>query len=103
MPHGANWTTRRIAIVGLADRIKPIAAFEAEALEIVRELNEGGEPVILTVNGEARAVVVDIRAWEAEQEALALLKLLAMSGADHAAGRSRDAEEVFDELLSGLE
>jgi len=65
-----------------ADRIKPIPVLKAEAPEIVRELSEGGEPVIMTVNGEARAVVLDVRAWEAQQETLALLKLLAMSQAD---------------------
>jgi prevent-host-death family protein len=85
--------------LALADRIKPISAFKAHAPEIVRELNEGGEPVIITVNGEARAVVQDVRAWETAQETLALLKLLAMSQADAAAGRTRDAEALFDELL----
>ncbi len=85
--------------MALADRIKPISVFKAEAPEIVRALNEGGEPVIITVNGEARAVVQDVRAWEMQQETLALLKLLAMSQADATAGRTRDAEAVFDELL----
>jgi prevent-host-death family protein len=86
--------------VTLADRIKPISAFKARAPEIVRELNEGGEPVIITVNGEARAVVQDVRAFEMQQEMLALLKLLAMSQADAAAGRTRDAEAVFDEVMA---
>ena len=46
--------------MSLASRIKPISYFKANAAEIIKELGEVGEPMIITQNGEAKAVVQDI-------------------------------------------
>ena len=61
-----------------ATRIKPISYFKANAAEIIQELTEVGEPMIITQNGEAKAVVQDIISYEKTQETLALLKILAL-------------------------
>ncbi len=61
-----------------ATRIKPISYFKANAAEIIQELNEVGEPMIITQNGEAKAIVQDIVSYEKTQETLALLKILAL-------------------------
>jgi prevent-host-death family protein len=61
-----------------ASRIKPISYFKANAAEIIQELNEVGEPMIITQNGEAKAIVQDIVSYEKTQETLALLKILAL-------------------------
>ncbi|SKA16936.1 prevent-host-death family protein [Enhydrobacter aerosaccus] len=61
-----------------AARIKPISYFKANAAEVIRDLNEGGEPLIITQNGEAKAIVQDIASYEQTQETLALLKILAL-------------------------
>jgi prevent-host-death family protein len=61
-----------------ASRIKPISYFKANAAEIIQELNEVGEPMIITQNGEAKAIVQDILSYEKTQETLALLKILAL-------------------------
>ena len=64
--------------MSLASRIKPISYFKANAAEIIKELAEVGEPMIITQNGEAKAVVQDIVSYEKTQETLALLKILAL-------------------------
>ncbi|TVQ29015.1 MAG: type II toxin-antitoxin system Phd/YefM family antitoxin, partial [Geminicoccaceae bacterium] len=46
--------------MSLADRVKSITTVKATAPEIVRDLSEGGDPVIVTVNGEAKAVIQSI-------------------------------------------
>jgi prevent-host-death family protein len=61
-----------------ASRIKPISYFKAHAAEIIQELGEVGEPMIITQNGEAKAIVQDIVSYEKTQETLALLKILAL-------------------------
>ncbi len=61
-----------------ASRIKPISYFKANAAEIIQELGEVGEPMIITQNGEAKAIVQDIVSYEKTQEMLALLKILAL-------------------------
>ena len=59
-------------------RIKPISYLKANAAEVVRGLAESGEPMIITQNGEATAVIQDIASYEQTQETLALLKILAL-------------------------
>jgi len=84
--------------MSLASSIKPISYVKANAAELIDKLAESGEPVIITKNGEAKAVMVDIVSWEKTQETLALLKLLAMSEKDIAAGRTKPLSEVIGRL-----
>jgi len=59
-------------------RIKPISYLKANAAEVVRQLAEEREPLVITQNGEAKAVIQDVASFEQTQETLALLKLLAL-------------------------
>ena len=59
-------------------RIKPISYVKANAAELIRELGEKREPLVITQNGEAKAVMQDVASYEATQETLALLKILAL-------------------------
>lgn len=79
-------------------RIKPISYFKANAAEILADLSEGAEPMILTQNGEAKAIVQDIRDYEKTQETLAMLKILALGMEDLRAGRVKPLEEVVARL-----
>jgi prevent-host-death family protein len=84
--------------VRLGERVKPVSYLKAHAPEIVDELAESGAPLVVTVDGEAKAVLQDIGSYEQQQETLAFLKLLAISQQDVEAGRVRPAAEVFAEL-----
>lgn len=59
-------------------RIKPISYLKANAAEIVRQLTEEREPLVITQNGEAKLVLQDVASYEATQETMALLKILAL-------------------------
>jgi len=61
-----------------SSRIKPISYVKANAAELVRELARTREPLVITQNGEATAVMQDVASYEATQETLALLKILAL-------------------------
>ena len=58
-------------------RAMPVSRLSTEAPAVVDELSEGAGPVVLTVDGEARAVLQDIADYERDQRALAILKLAA--------------------------
>ncbi len=79
-------------------QIKPISYLKAHAAEVVRELNERREPMIITQNGEARLVLQDVESYEQTQEALALLKILALGNRQIEAGRVVSADKAFREL-----
>ncbi len=82
----------------LSSQIKPISYVKAHAAEIVRTLAERPEPLIITQNGEAKAVLQDIGSYEQMQETLALLKILALGDRQIAAGEVQPAAEVIARL-----
>jgi prevent-host-death family protein len=79
-------------------RIKPISYVKANAADLIRELKEHGEPLFITQNGEATAVMQDVASYEATQETLALLKILALGRRQVEEGRTVPADEVFRRL-----
>ncbi|HEV6964382.1 MULTISPECIES: type II toxin-antitoxin system Phd/YefM family antitoxin [Roseateles] len=82
----------------LSAQVKPISYLKSHAASIANEIAESGEPLLITQNGEARLVVMDVHAYERQQETLALLKLLSLGQRDIEAGRMRDAHEVLADL-----
>ena len=61
-----------------SSQIKPISYLKANTAEIVRRLSEGAEPLVITQNGVAKAVLQDVESYEETQETMALLKILAL-------------------------
>ena len=59
-------------------KIRPISYLKANAAEILRRLAELREPLVITQNGEAKAVMQDIASYEETQATMALLKILAL-------------------------
>lgn len=79
-------------------QIKPISYLKANAAEVLDQLAARREPMVITQNGEARAVIQDVASYEETQETLALLKLLALGHQDAAAGKLKPAADVLAEL-----
>jgi prevent-host-death family protein len=81
-----------------SESIKPISHLKSHAAEIIRNLSETHQTIIITQNGEAKAIVQDIRAYEELQESLALLKILAQSTSDLLKENFKPAETAFLEI-----
>ncbi len=79
-------------------QVKPITYLKSHAAEIVKTLPESGEPLVITQNGEAKLVVMDVKSYEEQAETLAMLKLLALGNKEIEAGQYRPADEVFADL-----
>ncbi len=84
--------------MNLESRIKPISCLKAHSAKLIRELGEGAPPLVITQNGEAKAVLQDIGTYEATQEALALLKLLALGRDEIGAGRTAPVAGLADRI-----
>ena len=82
--------------------IKPISFLKTHTADVVRDVNENRETVIITQNGEARAIVQDIATYEQTQETLALLKLLAQGKRSIEQSRSRPFRKAIKELRAEL-
>ena len=81
-------------------QVKSISYLKANAAEMLHTLAEAREPVLITQNGEAKAVLQDVASYEELQETLALLKLLALGQQDVDAGRVAPVDEAFDRVLA---
>lgn len=81
-------------------QVKPISYLKANAAEVLSDLAERREPMVITQNGEAKAVIQDVASYERTQETLALLKLLSLGAQDIEASRSKPARTVIARLRS---
>lgn len=85
-----------------SSQVKPISYLEANAAEVLADIAERREPMVITQNGEAKAVLQDVASFEEAQETLALLKILALGQQDEAAGRLKPVHEVVARLRAKL-
>ena len=78
--------------------VKSISYIKANAAEVLDHLTEVREPMLITQNGEARAVLQDVKSYEDTQQTLALLKVLALGQQHISAGRTRPVADVVSRL-----
>jgi prevent-host-death family protein len=81
-------------------QIRPISYLKANAAEVLQVLEEQRNPMIITQNGEAKAVIQDVTSYEETQETLALLKILALGSRQVERGETGSITEVADRLRS---
>ena len=81
--------------MNLKETVKPITYLKNNAAEVVREAHDNGRLMIVTQNGEAKAVVMGVDQYDEWKRTLALLKLIALGEADISAGRVISQDEAF--------
>lgn len=62
-----------------AANVRPITDLKNRTKELVREVADGGQPVVITQNGKPKVVLMDVEQHDRLQDTLAMLKLLAQS------------------------
>jgi prevent-host-death family protein len=78
-------------------QIKPISYVKAHAAELLDRITREREPIIITQNGEARAVLVDVRSYEESQERIAMLQVMG-GGAEVIADEPLSMIDVYSEI-----
>ena len=86
----------------LSEAVKPISYLKAHASEILRDVNATGKTLIITQNGEAKAVLQDVKVYEAQQESMAMLKMVALSQKSLEQGRHKPADKAFSDIRAEL-
>lgn len=81
-----------------SSQIKPISYLKANAAEVLYQLAEDRQPMVITQNGEAKAVLQDVASYEATQETLALLKVLALGNHEIEKDKARPVADVVQRL-----
>lgn len=76
-------------------QIKPISWLKSNASDVIRNIDE---PLLITQNGEAKAVVQSIESYEKTQEPLALLDILVVGMKEIEEGQTVSLDDVIKEL-----
>ncbi len=86
----------------ITNDIRSITYLKSRAADVLKQINETHRPMIITQNGEAKAVIQDPKSYEDMKNAISLLKLLSFAEEDVRKGNVFDEKDVFvsiDELL----
>jgi prevent-host-death family protein len=89
-------------VMKLSESVKPISYLKAHASELIREVSENKKTLVITLNGEAKAIVQDLESYEQMQDSLALLKILAQSSKSKTEGRYKPVKKTFRDLRSRI-
>jgi prevent-host-death family protein len=82
-------------------QIKPISYVKAHAAELLDRITEEREPIIITQNGEARAVLMDVYSYEEMQESMALMQILAIGDKQVKRGKTYPLNDVIRDIRAG--
>ena len=82
--------------------IKPVSYLKAKAADLLKQVNETRRPVIITQNGEPRAVLQDPESYEKMRNAIGLLKVLAISEEEIKTGDVIPNDAVFKKVQEKL-
>jgi prevent-host-death family protein len=86
----------------ITEDIKPITYLKSKTADMFNQINETHRPVIITQNGEARAVLQDPESYERMKSAIGLMKLLGQGEEDVRVGRTREQNDVFSRLKTKI-
>jgi prevent-host-death family protein len=88
--------------MNISKDIKPITYLKSRAPDLLKQINETHRPVIITQNGEPRAVLQDTQSYENMRNAIGILKLLSQGEEDVRQGKTKSQKEVFANIESIL-
>jgi prevent-host-death family protein len=89
-------------MINLIQDLKPISYVKAHTTEVVKYVEDSKAPVVITQNGEAKAVIIDIESYQKTLNAINLAKLLSFGEKDIKNGNvitHENAKKTFEKIL----
>jgi prevent-host-death family protein len=86
----------------ITDDIKPVTYLKSKAADLLNQINDTHRPVIITQNGEPRAVLLDPKSYEDMRNAIGILKLISQGENDVHDGAVKSQEDVFNDIEKSL-
>jgi len=87
----------------ITDDIKPVTYLKTKVADLLNQINETHRPVIITQNGETKAVLQDPKSYEDMRNAIGILKLTAQGENDILNGKVKTQDKVFKDIEKLLE
>jgi len=84
--------------VKISTDIKPVTYLKSRAKDMLKQVNETHRPIIITQNGEPKAVLQDTESYENMRKAIGILKLVSLGEEEIRSGNSKSQDNVFSDL-----
>jgi prevent-host-death family protein len=81
--------------MNFSNDIRPITYLKSKAPDLLKQINETHRPVVITQNGEPRAVLQDPQSYQNMRNAIGILKLLSQGEEDVRRGKTKSQKKVF--------
>ncbi len=88
--------------MNISTDIKPISYLKSKAADLLKQINETRRPVIITQNGEPRAVLQDPESFEKMKNAIGILKILSLAEEEIKNNNTMLNEEVMETIQNKL-
>lgn len=88
--------------MNLKDDIRPISYIKTHAADMLKRVNDSHNPIIITQNGEAKAVLLDTESYQSMINSLGILKILSQSEKNIENKEIYTQDQVFSELEEKL-
>ena len=82
--------------MNISTDIKSVSYLKSRAADLLKQINENHRPVIITQNGEARAVLQDPESFEIMRKAIGLLKILSLAEEEIRNGEAISNDDVLE-------
>ena len=84
--------------MNISSDIRPVTYLKSRAADLLKQINETHRPVIITQNGEPRAVIQDPQSFEDMRNVIGILKLISMGEEDIKNENILEQEAVFKNI-----
>ncbi len=81
-------------MLNLANDIKPISYIKSHTAEMIRQVGDNKNPIVITQNGEAKAVIIDIDSYQNLINSINLMKIISIGDRDIKNGKIVSHEDV---------
>ena len=88
--------------MNISTDIKSVTCLKTKAADLLKLINETGRPVVITQNGEPRAVLQDPKSYDNMRNAIGVLKVLSQGEEDIKNGGSKPQEDIFERIEKSL-
>ena len=84
--------------MNITQDIKSVTYLKSRAADILKQINKTHRPVIITQNGEPKAILQDPKSYENMRNAIGILKLISQGESEIRKGKARSQQEVFENI-----
>lgn len=90
-------------MLNLVNDIRPISWIKAHTAEMIKQVGENKNPIVVTQNGEAKAVLIDVDSYQELINSINIMKLVSIGDRDIKNGKTVTHDELKRRIATILD